>query len=92
MLKNGQKVQVDPTAVFGPALSAGTPAKSAGIITTIVSYVSADAYNNGTQIELYEIATGEKAARDTLWPIDDEPCEEGFLVDFKELINEKEMV
>ena len=87
MLKNGQRVKVKPgtTMTSTPGID-----PLAGKISKVAEHVGRmedkEYYNN----ECYRLIDNSNTCypRETLWPIDDEPCEEGFLEDFKDMIKE----
>ena len=84
MLRPGQKVKISPIAMHSDT---GDVPNIAGQITTIVSYAELESMAHNKECyytEAHELAM----AREILWPIDDEPCEDEFLEKFKDIIKE----
>ena len=90
MLRIGQRVQISKTAKTYTD-GVGVSAKDAGGITTVVDYAGKHMDINGVEVECYYVDSDPHVptARNCLYPIDDEPCEEGFLEEFKNIVKEK---
>lgn len=60
-----------------------------GMITTIVGYAGEANTKKGLQECYYVAACKFPITRRSLYPIDDEPCTDEFIKEFKELLNAK---